>query len=303
MRRTPRADHAKIAMKDKEKPMKNARITHGAIAWKTPCSNHRIVEIQNAVGLVDNLLDVFNTADNPHALMLRITTSLNPLSVVGSIGIAEYGCRMSAGDIVLAADDEGIVYAEEATATPDINPREEHAQGLMGNTRLVDAVAQLTENSMGGSVLIDFTEGVIVFIRGANMREMIIRDVQEGTPIRIMEMLAQLIQTDKRIQALFTHPVTAPMLGDLLQTQCATWGEFVEKVNAAMLLAERQYKDNPDWVELSDNACYLTTYLDLDSFKETRRRDDELFSDGEFTTYKGVRYPQNSGTRKFAYLM
>ena len=156
---------------------------------------------------------------------------------------------------------------------------------------------------MSGSVLIDFTEGVIVFMRGASLREMIIRDVQEGTPIRIMEMLAQLIQTDNRIRSLFTHPTTAPILGDLLQTQCATWGEFVEKVNAAMRRAECQHKDNPDWSTLADNARYLTTYLDVDSFAETHRREDELFSDGEFITYEGVRYPQNSAARKFAYLM
>lgn len=281
--------------------MKNTRSTHGAIAWKTPHGSHHIVEVQNAVGLVDNLLEVFNTADNPHALMIRITTSLNPISVVGSVGIAEYGCHMSAGDIVLAADDEGIIYAEEAT--PDGIPCEKHIQELCNNTQLSDAVAQLTENSMGGSVLIDFTKGVIVFMRGADLREVIIRDVQEGTPIRVMEMLAQLIQTDKRIRSLFTHPTTAPMLGDLLQTQCATWGEFVEKVNAAMQRAECRHKENPNWSTLSDNARYLTTYLELDSFKETRRREDELFSDGEFITYEGVRYPQNSAAQKFAYLM
>lgn len=281
--------------------MKNTRSTHGVIAWKTPHGNHHIVEVQNAVGLVDNLLEAFNTADNPHALMMRIATSLNPITVVGGIGIAEYGCRMSAGDVVLAADDEGIIYAEEAT--PDGIPCEKRIQELSDNAQLSDAVAQLTENSMGGSVLIDFTEGVIVFMRGANLREAIIRDVQEGTPIRIMEMLAQLIQTDERIQALFTHPVTAPMLGNLLQEQCATWGEFVGKVNAAMQRAEFQHKENPDWVELSDSARYLTTYLDIDSFEETRRREDELFSDGEFITYEGEQYPQNSGARKFAYLM
>ena len=281
--------------------MKNTRNTHGAIAWKTPRGNHHIVEVQNAVGLVDNLLEVFNTADNPHALMMRITTSLNPISVVGSIGIAEYGCRMSAGDIVLAADDEGIIYAEEVT--PDGIPYEKHMQELPDSARLIDAVAQLTENSMGGSVLIDFIKGVIVFMRGASLREAIIRDVQEGNPIRIMEMLAQLIQTNKRIRSLFTHPTTSPILGDLLQAQCATWGEFIEKVNAALQRAERQHKDNPDWATLSDNVRYLTTYLDLDGFKENRRREEELFSDGEFITYEGVRYPQNSIAQKFAYLM
>lgn len=281
--------------------MKNTRSTHGVIAWKTPHGNHHIVEVQNAVGLVDNLLEVFGTADNPHALMMRITTSLNPITVVGSVGIAEYGCRMSAGDIVLAADDEGIIYAEEAT--PEGIPCEKRMQELSDSAQLSDAVAQLTENSMGGSVLIDFTEGVIVFMRGASLRETIIQDVQEETPIRIMEMLAQLIQTDKRIRSLFTHPTTAPILGDLLQTQCATWGEFVEKVGAAMQHAEHQHRDSPNWSTLTDNARYLTTYLDLDGFKENRRREDELFSDGEFITYEGVRYPQNSGAQKFAYLM
>lgn len=283
--------------------MKNTRSTHGVIAWKTPHGNHRIVEVQNAVGLVDNLLEVFNTADNPHALMMRITTSLNPITVVGSIEIAEYGCRMSAGDIVLAADDEGIIYAEEAAPTPEGGPHGGDSQKLQEGARLSEAAAQLTENSIGGSVLIDFTKGVIVFMRGASLREAIIQDVQEGTPIRIMEMLAQLIQTDKRIRSLFTHPATAPILGDLLQTQCATWSEFVEKVNAAMQRAEHQHKENPDWSTLTDNARYLTTYLDLDSFKEIRRKDDELFSDREFITYEGVRYPQNSGAQKFAYLM
>lgn len=283
--------------------MKNTRNTHGVIAWKTPHGNHRIVEVQNAVGLVDNLLEVFNTADNPHALMMRITTSLNPIPVVGSIGIAEYGCRMESGDVVLAADDEGIIYAEEAAPAPEGGPYGGDSQKPQEGARLSEAAAQLTENSMGGSVLIDFTEGVIVFMRGANLREAIIQDVQEGTPIRIMEMLAQLIQTDKRIQSLFTHSMTAPILGDLLQTQCSTWSEFVEKVNAAMQRAERQHKENSDWSTLSDNACYLTTYLDIDSFAETRERDDELFSDGEFITYEGVRYPQNSGARKFAHLM
>lgn len=283
--------------------MKNTRSTHGAIAWKTPCGNHHIVEVQNAVNLVDNLLEVFNTADNPHALMMRITTSLNPISVVGSVGIVEYGCRMSAGDIVLAADDEGIIYAEEAAPTPEGEPHADNSQKLQEGARLSDTVAQLTKNSMGGSVLIDFTEGIIMFMRGASLRETIIRDVQEGPLIRIMEMLAQLIQTDKRIRSLFTHPTTAPILGDLLQTQCATWGEFVEKVNTAMQHAERRHKENPDWSTLTDNARYLTTYLDLDGFKENRRRKDELFSDGEFITYEGVRYPQNSGAQKFAYLM
>lgn len=283
--------------------MKNTRNTHGAIAWKTPCGNHRIVEVQNAVGLVDNLLEVFNTADNPHALMMRITASLNPFSAVGGIGTAEYGYCMSAGDVVLAADDEGIIYAEEAAPTPEGEPHADNSQKPQEGAHLGDTVAQLTQNSMGESVLIDFTEGVIVFMRGASLREMIIRDVQEGTPIRIMEMLAQLIQTDKRIRSLFTHPTTAPILGDLLQTQCATWGEFVEKVNVAIQRVECQHKDNPDWSTLTDNARYLTTYLDLDGFKETRRREDELFSDGEFITYEGVRYPQNDGARKFAYLM
>lgn len=283
--------------------MKNTRSTHGAIAWKTPHGNHHIVEVQNAVGLVDNLLEVFGTADNPHALMLRITTSLNPFPVVGGIGTAEYGCRMSAGDIVLAADDEGIIYAEEAAPAPEGETHVDNSQKPQEGAHLGDTVAQLTQNSMGESVLIDFTEGVIVFMRGASLREMIIRDVQEGTPIRIMEMLAQLIQTDKRIRSLFTHPVTAPILGDLLQTQCATWGEFVEKVNAAMWCAERQHKDNPDWATLTDNARYLITYLDLDGFKETHKREDELFSDGEFITHEGVRYLQNDGVRKFAYLM
>lgn len=283
--------------------MKNTRSTHGVIAWKTPCGNHRIVEVQNAVNLVDNLVDVFNTADNPHALMMRITTSLNPITVVGSVGIAEYGCRMESGDVVLAADDEGIIYAEEAAPAPEGGPHGGDSQKLQEGARLSEAAAQLTENSMGGSVLIDFTEGVIVFMRGASLREAIIQDVQKGTPIRIMEMLAQLIQTDKRIRSLFTHSMTAPMLGDLLQAQCATWGEFVEKVNAAMQRAERQHKENPDWSTLAVNARYLTTYLDIDSFAETRERDDELFSDGKFITYEGVRYPQNSGARKFAYLM
>ena len=283
--------------------MKNTRSTHGAIAWKTPRGNHHIVEVQNAMGLVDNLLEVFNTADNTHALMLRITTSLNPISVVGSVGIVEYGCRMSAGDIVLAADDEGIIYAEEAAPAPEGGPHGGDSQKPQEGVRLSEASAQLAKNSMGGSVLIDFTEGVIVFMRGASLREAIIQDVQEGTPIRIMEMLAQLIQTDKRIRSLFTHPTTAPILGDLLQTQCATWGEFVEKVNVAIQRVECQHKDNPDWSTLTDNARYLTTYLDLDGFKENRRREDELFSDGEFITYEGVRYPQNSGAQKFAYLM
>ena len=283
--------------------MKNTRNTHGAIAWKTPCGNHHIVEVQNAVNLVDNLLEVFGAADNPHALMLRITTSLNPFPVVGGIGISEYGCRMSAGDIVLAADDEGIVYAEEAAPAPEGGPHGGDSQKPQEGVRLSEASAQLTKNSMGGSVLIDFTEGVIVFMRGASLREAIIQDVQEGTPIRIMEMLAQLIQTDKRIRSLFTHPTTAPILGDLLQTQCATWGEFVEKVGAAMQHAEHQHRDSPNWSTLTDNARYLTTYLDLDGFKENRRREDELFSDGEFITYEGVRYPQNSGAQKFAYLM
>jgi hypothetical protein len=283
--------------------MKNTRNTHGAIAWKTPCGNHHIVEVQNAVNLVDNLLEVFGAADNPHALMLRITTSLNPFPVVGGIGIAEYGCRMSAGDIVLAADDEGIIYAEEAAPAPEGGPHGGDSQKPQEGVRLSEASAQLTKNSMGGSVLIDFTEGVIVFMRGASLREAIIQDVQEGTPIRIMEMLAQLIQTDKRIRSLFTHPTTAPILGDLLQTQCATWGEFVEKVGAAMQHAEHQHRDSPNWSTLTDNARYLTTYLDLDGFKENRRREDELFSDGEFITYEGVRYPQNSGAQKFAYLM
>lgn len=283
--------------------MKNTRNTHGAIAWKTPRGNHHIVEVQNAVGLVDNLLEVFNTADNPHALMLRITTSLNPFPVVGGIGIAEYGCRMSAGDIVLAADDEGIIYAEEAAPAPEGGTYGGDSQKPQEGARLSEAVAQLTKNSMSGSVLIDFIKGIIVFMRGASLREAIIRDVQEGTPIRIMEMLAQLIQTDKRIRSLFTHPTTAPILGDLLQAQCVTWGEFVEKVNAAMRHVDCQHKDNPDWSTLTDNARYLTTYLDLDGFKENRRREDELFSDGEFITYEGVRYPQNSGAQKFAYLM
>ena len=283
--------------------MKNTRNTHGVIAWKTSHGNHHIIKVQNAMGLVDNLLEAFNTADNPHALMMRITTSLNPITVVGSVGIAEYGCRMSAGDIVLAADDEGIIYAEEAAPAPEGGPHGGDSQKPQEGARLSEAVAQFTENSMGGSVLIDFAEGVIVFMRGASLREMIIRDVQEGTPIRIMEMLAQLIQTDKHIRALFTHPVTAPMLGDVLQMQCATWGEFVEKVGAAMQHAEHQHRDSPDWSTLTDNARYLTTYLDLDGFKENRRREDELFSDGEFITYEGVRYPQNSGAQKFAYLM
>lgn len=283
--------------------MKNTHSTHGAIAWKTPHGNHHIVEVQNAVGLVDNLLEAFNTADNPHSLMLRITTSLNPITVVGSIGIAEYGCRMESGYVVLAADDEGIIYAEEAAATPEGNPCEVHTQDPTGSARLVDAITRLTENSMGGSVLIDFTEGTIMFMRGASLREAIIQDVQKGTPIRIMEMLAQLIQTDKRIRSLFTHPATAPMLGGLLQAQCATWSDFIEKINAAMQRAEHQHKENPDWSTLTDNARYLTTYLDLDSFKETRRKDDELFSDGEFITYEGEQYPQNDGARKFAHLM
>ena len=283
--------------------MKNTRNTHGAIAWKTPHGNHHIIKVQNAVGLVDNLLEVFGTADNPHALMLRITTSLNPFPVVGGIGIAEYGCRMSVGDIVLAADDEGIIYAEESAPVPEGEPHADNSQKHQEEACLSDTVAQLTKNSMGGSVLIDFTEGIIVFMRGASLREAIIQDVQEGTPIRIMEMLAQLIQNDKRILSLFTHPATAPILGDLLQAQCATWGEFVEKVNAAMQRAEHQHKDNPGWSTLADNTRYLTTYLDIDSFAETRGRDDELFSDGEFITYEGVRYPQNCGARKFAYLM
>ena len=283
--------------------MKNTRSTHGVIAWKTPRGNRHIVEVQNAVGLVDNLLEVFNAADNPHALMLRITTSLNPFLVVGGVGTAEYGCRMSAGDVVLAADDEGIIYAEESAPAPEGGPHGGDSQKPQEGARLSDTVAQLTKNSMGGSVLIDFTEGVIVFMRGASLREAIIQDVQEGTPIRIMEMLAQLIQTDKRIRSLFTHHTTAPILGDLLQTQCSAWGEFVEKVNVAMQRTECQHKENPDWSTLSDNARYLTTYLDVDGFKETRRREDELFSDGEFITYEGVRYPQNSAARKFAYLM
>ena len=283
--------------------MTSTRSTHGVIAWKTPCGNHRIVEVQNALNLVDNLLEVFGTADNPHALMMRITTSLNPFPVVGGISVAEYGCRMGAGDIVLAADDEGIIYAEEATPVPGGGPHVDNSQKTQEGMRLSDTVTQLTKNSMGGSVLIDFTEGVIVFMRGASLREAIIWDVQKGTPIRIMEMLAQLIQTDKRIRLLFTHPVTAPMLGDVLQTQCTTWGEFVEKVGAAMQHAEHQHKDNPDWATLIDNARYLTAYLDVDSFAETRRRDDKLFSDGEFITYEGSRYPQNDGAQKFAYLM
>ena len=283
--------------------MKNTRNTHGVIAWKTPHGNHHIVEVQNAVNLVDNLLEVFNTADNPHALMMRITTSLNPFPVVGGIGTTEYGCRMSAGDIALAADDEGILYAEEASPTPEGGTHGANSQKPQEGARLSDTVAQLTKNSMGGSVLIDFTEGIIVFMRGASLREAIIQDVQEGTPIRIMEMLAQLIQTDKRIRSLFTHPATAPILGDLLQTQCATWDEFVEKVNVAMQRAEHQHKDNPGWSTLADNARYLTTYLDIDSFAETRRKDDELFSDGEFITYEGSRCPQNNGAQKFAYLM
>lgn len=283
--------------------MKNTHNTHGVIAWKTPCGNHRIVEVQNAVNLVDNLLEVFSTADNPHALMMRITTSLNPFPVVGGIGIAEYGCRMGARDIVLAADDEGIIYAEEAAPSPEGETHVDNSQKPQEGAHLSDTVAQLTKNSMGGSVLIDFTEGVIVFMRGTSLREAIIQNVQEGTPIRIIEMLAQLIQTDKHIRALFTHPVTAPILGDLLQMQCATWGEFVEKVGAAMQHTEHQHKDNPDWATLIDNARYLTTYLDVDSFAETHRRDDKLFSDGEFITYEGSRYPQNDGAQKFAYLM
>ena len=283
--------------------MTSTRSTHGAIAWKTPHGNHHIVKVQNAVNLVDNLLEVFSTADNPHALMLRITTSLNPIPVVGSIGIAEYGCRMSAGDIVLAADDEGIIYAEEAALAPEGETHVDNSQKHQEGARLSDTVAQLTKNSMGGSVLIDFTEGVIVFTHGASLREAIIQDVQEGTPIRIMEMLAQLIQTDKRIRLLFTHPVTAPMLGDALQAQCTTWGEFVEKINAAMQHAEHQHIGSPDWATLADNARYLTAYLDIDDFEETRRRDDELFTDGEFITYEGSRCPQNDGAQKFAYLM
>lgn len=283
--------------------MKNTRSTHGVIAWKTPCGNHHIVEVQNALNLVDNLLEVFGTADNPHALMLRITTSLNPFPVVGGIEIAEYGHRMDAGDIVLAADDEGIIYAEEAAPAPEGETHVDNSQKHQEGMHLSDTAAQFTKNSMGGSVLINFTKGVIVFMRGASLREAIIWDVQEGTPIRIIEMLAQLIQTDKRIRLLFTHPITAPILGDVLQTQCTTWGEFVEKVNAAMQSAEHQYRDSPDWATLVDNSRYLAAYLDLDDFEETRRKDDELFTDGEFITYEGVRYPQNDGAKKFAYLM
>jgi len=283
--------------------MKNTRNMHGVIAWKTTHGNHHIVKVQNAVGLVDNLLEVFGTADNPHALMMRITTSLTPFPVVGGVGIAEYGCCMSAGDIVLAADDEGIIYAEEAAPAPEGETHVNNSQRHQEGARLSEAAAQLTKNSMGGSVLIDFTEGVIVFMRGASLREAIIQDVQERTPIRIMEMLAQLIQTDKRIRLLFTHPITAPILGDALQTQCTTWGEFVEKVGAAMQRAEHQHKDSPDWAPLADNAHYLTTYLDVDNFEETRKQDDELFTDVEFITYEGARYPQNDGAKKFAYLM